>query len=268
MNEAPIGIFDSGLGGLSVWKEAVRLLPGESIVYYADSGNCPYGPRPEEEIIHLSEEIVKFLLKKNCKLIVIACNTATAAAVSYLREKYEVPFVGIEPALKPASLATTSGHIGVLATKGTFKGKHYLETRKRHAWYVDVHIQVGDGLVEIVENGHFDSQEAYLLLENYLKPMLDKKVDQLVLGCTHYPFLIPQIKEIVGDRMKIIDPAPAVARQIQALLEEKELFASENQAGIYEFYTTGILAMLQRMVKMITDTREFNRSNFWKIGEE
>ena len=262
MNNAPIGIFDSGLGGLSVWKQVVRLLPDESIIYYADSGNCPYGYRSEEEVTQLSEQIVQFLIKKNCKLIIIACNTATAAAVSYLRKKYDIPFVGIEPALKPASLATTTGQIGVLATKGTFRGKHYLETRKRHAWYVDVHVQVGDGLVEIVEKGHIETHEARLLLENYLGPMLEKNVDQLVLGCTHYPFLIPLIKEIVDGRMKIIDPSPAVAKQAKVILEEQNLLASSENNSTFSFYTTGILAMLQRMVKRITDTREFNRGNF------
>ena len=268
MSNAPIGIFDSGLGGLSVWKQVIRQMPGESVIYYADSGNCPYGPRPEEEVIALSELIVQFLIQKNCKLIIIACNTATAAAVSYLRKKYDIPFVGIEPAIKPASLATTTGQVGVLATKGTFKGKHYLETSKRHAWYVDVHVQVGDGLVEIVEKGHTESNEARLLLENYLVPMMDKNVDQLVLGCTHYPFLIPMIKEVVGDKMKVIDPSPAVAKQTKTLLEEKELLSTSEKPTLYSFYTTGIISMLQRMVKNITDTREFNRCNFWKIGEE
>ncbi|MDX2245413.1 MAG: glutamate racemase [Bacteroidia bacterium] len=251
MNPSPIGIFDSGLGGLSVWKEVKKICPSESLIYYADSGNCPYGNRPAEEIIRLSAAITEFLLDKGCKLIVVACNTATSAAIQYLRAHFEVPFVGIEPALKPAATLTRTGHIGVLATRGTFAGEHYRRTREKFASDIAVHIQVGEGLVELVENHQTDTPEAEKLVRQYLEPMLEAKVDQIVLGCTHYPFLLPVMQKIAGERANILNPAPAVAQQVKRLLEKHKIAAPENSEAVYTFFSSGERAQLMEMVGRI-----------------
>lgn len=241
----PIGIFDSGLGGLSVWKEVAKRLPQESLLYYADSAHCPYGPRSADEIIELTSRITEYLLEHECKLIVVACNTATAAAIQHLRTRYAVPFVGMEPAVKPAALQTQSGHIGVLATAGTFKGKLYLETTQRYADGVEVHIQIGKGLVELVEQGQLYSKETRQLLHTYLDPMLDAGIDQLVLGCTHYPFLRPLIEEIAGPGVQVIDPAPAVAKQVQRILMESDLQVETTVVPRYRFATNGQMHRLR-----------------------
>ncbi len=241
----PIGIFDSGLGGLSVWKEVAKQLPHESLLYYADSAHCPYGPRSADEIIELTSRITAYLLEQECKLIVVACNTATAAAIQHLRRQYPVPFVGMEPAVKPAALHTQSGHIGVLATAGTFKGRLYRETTQRYADGVTVHIQVGKGLVELVEQGKLYSDETRQLLHTYLDPMLEVGIDQLVLGCTHYPFLRPLIEEIVGVGVAVIDPAPAVAKQVQHILMESDMQADSTAVPRYRFATNGAMHRLR-----------------------
>ncbi|MEZ4772670.1 MAG: glutamate racemase [Bacteroidia bacterium] len=248
MNPSPIGIFDSGLGGLSVWKEVKIACPSESLIYYADSGNCPYGSRPPEEIIHLSSEITQFLLRKHCKLIVVACNTATAAAIAHLRANFSVPFVGIEPALKPAAQLTKTGHIGVLATRGTFAGAHYQRTKEKFASKVEVHIQIGEGLVELVENNQANTPEAETLVRRYIGPMLDAGVDQIVLGCTHYPFLLPVMERVAGDRANIINPAPAVARQVVSQLEQLGLAAPEENQPEYSFFSSGDSARIFEMI--------------------
>lgn len=254
MKEASIGIFDSGLGGLSVWREVRQLLPKESLIYYADSANCPYGPRSKEEIIELCEHIVDIFLQRSCKLILIACNTATASAIQYLREQYEVPFVGMEPAIKPAAKQTISQKIGVLATEGTFQGQHFLQTKARYAKGLEVMVQVGEGLVEAVEQAQIDSPKTRQLLHHYIDPMLAKGVDQLVLGCTHYPFLIPVINSIVGNRMTVIDPAPAVARQVKAKLKELQLLATGAYQPKYICMSSGNLSGLQQMMMHILPT--------------
>lgn len=245
----PIGVFDSGIGGLSVWRELVKLMPNEDIVYVADSASCPYGNKSQERVIELSDRIVRFLLEKGCKLIVIACNTATAAAIDYLRKSYSIPFVGMEPAVKPAALSSKTGVVGILATAGTFKGRLFNETKDRFASDVKIIEQIGEGLVEIVENGKTASENAKQLLQSYIQPMLDAKVDHLVLGCTHYPFLIPQIKEIVKDRMAILDPAPAVAKRVKYLLKKGGLDSKgRSKTPAYSFYSTGSTMALQRML--------------------
>lgn len=250
----PIGIFDSGLGGLSVWKEVAKQLPHESLLYYADSAHCPYGPRSADEIIELTSRITTYLLEQECKLIVVACNTATAAAIQHLRRQYPVPFVGMEPAVKPAALQTRSGHIGVLATAGTFKGKLYRETTQRYSDDVTVHIQVGKGLVELVEQGKLYSDETRQLLHTYLDPMLEAGVDQVVLGCTHYPFLSPLIEEIVGPDVTVIDPAPAVAKQVQRILVESDLEADLSVVPRYRFATNGEMHGLRESMVWIGAT--------------
>jgi glutamate racemase len=243
-----IGVFDSGVGGLSVWKEIVQLLPQESTIYLADSAHCPYGTKPLEEIRYLAEQNTHFLLNRGCRIIVVACNTATAAAIDYLRQKFPVPFIGMEPAVKPAALHSQSGHIGVLATHGTFKGRLYKETSERFSSLVEVREQAGDGLVELVEEGKADSPESEILLRKYIQPMLDAGIDHLVLGCTHYPFLTSAIRNITGSSVTIVNPSPAVARHLKEVMEEKVLL-SLNPEPIHSFYTTGRKEILESLLK-------------------
>ncbi len=250
---SPIGLFDSGVGGLSVWREVVRQLPYESTIYFADRANCPYGPRPAEEVKDLSATIVRFLLAKHCKLIVVACNTASAAALEWLRTEFAVPIVGIEPALKPAVEATRTGHVGVLATAGTIEGKPFNNTRHRYANGVQVHVQVGEGLVELVESGQLDTPETAALLRQYLAPMLTAQVDQIALGCTHYPFLRPLIDQIVGHQAVIIDPAPAVAHQVKRVLLAHGLAVNETNVPYHQFYTSGQPEQLQKLAILSPD---------------
>ncbi|MCG8475506.1 MAG: glutamate racemase [Cytophagales bacterium] len=234
MNNQPIGIFDSGLGGLTVLKEIQRLLPGESIVYYADQAFCPYGNKKPEEIKNRSRKIVEQLINKHqCKLIVVACNTATAYSIQHLRASFQLPFVGMEPAIKPAALQTNSGIIGVLATEGTLKSEKYNNTASTFASERQVVIQEGRGLVELVENNCFQGKKASELLEKYLRPMLNQGADHIVLGCTHYPFYKKQIEKIVGKNVLVIDPAPAVARRTKQLLEEKKMLCAKKNPVIH-----------------------------------
>lgn len=211
----------------------------------ADSGNCPYGPRPAAEVCRLSMSISRFLLAHRCKLIIVACNTATAAALATLRATFAVPFVGLEPALKPAAQATESGHIGILATAGTLQGALFQQTRHQHAEGVVVHTQIGTGLVEQVEVGQLDTPETAQLLQTHLMPLLAQPVDQLVLGCTHYPLLMPLIERLVRGRATVIDPAPAVIRQVKRRLIEP---APATQQPQHTFYTTGDAVSLQPLV--------------------
>ncbi|MFH2095163.1 MAG: glutamate racemase [Bacteroidota bacterium] len=246
-----IGVFDSGIGGLSVWKEIVALLPNENIHYIADNGNCPYGPKSEQEIINLAERIVGFLLEKKCKLIVVACNTATAAAIDFLREKYSVPFVGMEPAVKPAATTSKTGTIGVLATEGTFRGRLFNETSRKFANDKNVYIQVGHGLVDIVENGKINTPETEELLKKYLEPMLEGGADRIVLGCTHYPFLKKPIEKILGNRAEIIDPSYAVAKRVQELLNANDLTNNSASTPMYSFCYTGNMENLTPVLSMM-----------------
>lgn len=241
MNTKPIGIFDSGLGGLSVWQEIKKILPAESTLYYADSANCPYGTRSGEEIILLSENIVKHLLAQGAKIIVVACNTATAAAIDYLRAHYEVPFVGIEPAVKPATLHTKTGKVGVLATQSTLNSSKFQDIRQYYAFHnrVEIFTQIGYGLVEAVENQTMGSPETMALLANYLGNMLAQGVDQIVLGCTHYPFLLPQMQRLVGKQASFINPAPAVARQTKVILTQHHLLNESPTLPTHTLETSG-----------------------------
>lgn len=238
MNAAPIGMFDSGLGGLSIWRAVRERLPAESICYVADQARCPYGPRSREEIIRFSREITTFLVKQECKLIVVACNTATAAAIGALRQQFSVPFVGIEPALKPAAGDTRTGKVGILATEGTFRGDHFQTTRARYAQEIELILQVGEGLVELVERGALDGPETEALLTQYLQPMLAAGADQIVLGCTHYPFLRKAMESIVQKKAVILDPAPAVAAQVLRRLQQAGLLAA-GPISQDQFFTTG-----------------------------
>ena len=222
MNTNPIGIFDSGLGGLSVWKEVVKVLPNENIIYYADSANCPYGSKSESEIINLSKRIVDFLIENKCKLVIVACNTATAAAIDYLRANYSIPFVGMEPAVKPASLNSQTKSIAVLATEGTFNGRLYKETSQRFTKDVNLNIKVGENLVDIVENNLINEKSTEIHLRNLIQPLIELNIDHLVLGCTHYPFLIPVLKNILPANVNILDPSPAIAKQAKRILMKEK----------------------------------------------
>ena len=207
-----IGIFDSGSGGLSVLREIIKLLPEESYVYYADNANCPYGEKSLPFIQDRSRAITEFLLSRGARIIVVACNTATAAAITTLRNEYPVRFIGMEPAVKPAALSSQTGVIGVLATAGTLKGSKYLTTKGIYEDDVRIVEHVGQGFVELVEAGILDGPVAEETVRRSLRPLLDAGADRIVLGCTHYPFLRNVIQRVAGPDVRIIDPAPAVAR--------------------------------------------------------
>ena len=234
INNQPIGLFDSGIGGTSIWSAIHELLPNEDTIYLADSNNAPYGKKSKEEIINLSKKNTEFLLEKNAKLIVVACNTATTNAIKELREIYKVPFIGIEPAIKPAAINSKTQTIGILATKGTLSSELF---NKAVEVYQGTRIveQVGHGLVELIENGDINSPEMTKLLQSYLQPMILENIDYLVLGCSHYPYLIPQIKKIIPNHIKIIDSGEAVARQTQKILQEKvgEHIAGKSNSVFY-----------------------------------
>jgi len=258
----PIGVFDSGAGGLSVLQELVKELPNESFIFFADSANCPYGAKPKDEIIALSSAISNFLISKECKVIVVACNTATAAAIDWLRENYNIPFIGMEPAIKPAAINTKTKSIGVLATAGTFKGRLYIETSHKYAADVNVCYQVGEGLVELVEQGKTNSIEAEELLLKYIKPMLDCNIDQLVLGCTHYPFYKALLYKLLPRNVEIIDPAPAVAKQVSRVLIENELRDSSLANSIeHIFYSSSEVDVLKELVNNIENEIGFELQN-------
>ena len=244
---ATIGIFDSGSGGLSVYRELVKVLPQEHFIYYADNAHCPYGEKTAEYIQQRARVITDFLLSKGADIIVVACNTATAAAISTLRSEYPtVPFVGMEPAVKPAALGTKTGVIGVLATAGTLKGSKYLNTRGLYEDDVRIVEHVGQGFVELVEGGELDGPVAEATVRASLQPLLDQGADTIVLGCTHYPFLRPVIERIAGPAVQVIDPAPAVARQTLRLLEERGTALGKGPFSI-DLHASGPLSSLQRI---------------------
>lgn len=247
-NNSFIGVFDSGLGGLSVLASMMRMLPDESFYYIADSAYCPYGNRTSEEVIARSVVITEYLLDRGAKMVVVACNTATAEAIDHLREVYAIPFVGIEPAIKQAAVHTSTGRVGVLATRNTIQGRLFRETSARFAAGKDIVIQVGEGLVELVEEGKTDTPIAEMLLRKYLDPMLESGVDQIVLGCTHYPFLIPAISKLVPEGIVIHDPSPAVARQASNILRKHGIEAPPGSSPYHKAASTGDPIRLKEMV--------------------
>ena len=236
MNSQSIGIFDSGIGGTSIWKEITSLLPHEDTIYLSDSKNAPYGEKSKEKIIEFSIKNTELLLEKGCKLIVVACNTATTNAIEILRKKYDVPFIGIEPAIKPAALQTQTNSIGILATKGTLSSSLFSETSERFTSDIKVIEQEGKGIVKLIENGNLYSDEMTSLLHKYLNPMIEQDIDYLVLGCTHYPYLIPQIQKIVGKNVKIIDSGLAVAKQTSVILQKYQLRNLTSDISKHQFY--------------------------------
>ncbi len=246
---SPIGIFDSGVGGTSIWKELQQLLPNENTIYLADSINAPYGEKSKEKILELSIKNTEFLLSQGCKIIVVACNTATTNAIEYLRARYKVPFIGIEPAIKPAALQTKTKKIGVLATKGTLSSALFFNTSKLHAQGIEIIEQEGTGLVGLIETGKIDSEEMKTKLVRFLEPMLKQNIDCLVLGCTHYPYLIPTLEKILPAGVKIIDSGEAVARQVKAVLEQNQLQNKEMDfLGEYMFFSNTTTNILETLV--------------------
>lgn len=247
-NNNPIGLFDSGIGGTSIWKEIHQLLPNEDSIYLADSKNAPYGQKSKEEIIYLSKKNTEYLLHKNCKIIVVACNTATTNAIKELRAQYDVPFIGIEPAIKPAAIHSQTQKIGILATKGTLNSELFYKNVEK---FQDIEIieQIGFGLVELIEEGQINSKEIKQLLQSYLEPMVEQNIDYLVLGCSHYPYLIPLIKKIIPNHIKIIDSGEAVARQTKAILNEKVGFRNLTTQSKQLFYTNANPNVLSSILK-------------------
>lgn len=235
-----IGVFDSGVGGLSVWREIVRQLPHEDTVYFADQAHVPYGPRSQDEIRAFCHDIVEFLIAHGCKAIVVACNTASAAALKYLRETFpQLPVIGMEPAVKPAAAMTRSRVVGILATPATFQGRLFQATAGRHANGIELIEQVCDGLAEVVESGQLDGPQTETVLRRFLLPMLAAGADTVVLACTHYPFLIEPIRRIVGPGVSVIDPAPAIARHLGDVLDAGGRAAHRDRSGCHVFFTSG-----------------------------
>ena len=232
----PVGFFDSGVGGMCILDAFRRLCPAESTVYIADSANCPYGNRPAEEIVRLSEANVEELLSRGCKAVVVACNTATAAAIDHLRRRYaDVPFVGLEPAVKPAALRSRTGVVGVLATEGTFGGRLYNETKEKFARDVVVIATVADEFVTLVERGETSGPTAEAAVRARLTPLIDAGCDMIVLGCTHFPHLRPLMEKVAAGRAAILDPSDAVARQARRVLESRGLLAPASNEAVHEF---------------------------------
>lgn len=260
--ENSIGVFDSGVGGTSVWQEIIKLLPFEKTIYLADSKNTPYGTKTRDEIIALSEKNTEYLLQRNCKIIVVACNTATTNAIAHLRTKYEVPFIGIEPAIKPAALQTKKKAIGILATKGTLSSALFDQTKEKFAKDIAVVEQVGTGLVERIENNQIETKETYALLQKFLQPMIQKNIDHLILGCTHYPYLIPQIKKILPYNVKIIDSGEAVARQTKNILMQTDLLNTSHIEPIHEVYSNASIETLKSLLKGVDANIRIEKISF------
>lgn len=228
-----IGIFDSGIGGLSVFREIKKVLPEERYIYFSDNAHCPYGEKNKEYIIERARHITDFLLEQGADVIVIACNTATAAAIKTLRSEYPISFIGMEPAVKPAAALTRTGVVGVLATAGTLKAEKYRDTKGRHAEDVMVVEHIGQGFVELVENGNTTGQKAEAIVMESLEPLLDAGADTIVLGCTHYPFLAETISKVAASltpnrQVTIIDPAPAVARHLLEVMSKENIIKREG----------------------------------------
>lgn len=252
MSEKPIGIFDSGIGGLTVLKAVKKLLPLETLIYFADQKHCPYGNRSENEIRNLTHRCVNELLKRQCKLVVIACNTATAVAIHSLRKKYkDVTFVGLEPAVKPAALASKKKQIGVLATENTLKGNHYLNTANRYKNLVKINAIAGNGLVGLIEAGKTESEALNSLLKKYLQDLDYRNIDYLVLGCTHYPLMMNSLKTFCGPQINIIDSSEAVANQCYKLLQINNLINSDKSNTSVQYLTTGNKERLHSFLKTI-----------------
>ena len=262
LNKFPIGIFDSGVGGTSIWREINALLPLENTIYLSDSKNAPYGDKSKEDIINLAIKNTEFLLKQHCKIIVIACNTATTNAIKTLRKKYDVPFIGIEPAIKPAALQTKTNTIGILATEGTLNSELFERTSSSINQKIIRKEIIGKGLVELIEDGKLYSDEMTDLLSSYIKPLIKADVDCLVLGCTHYPYLIPQIRKLVGNRIQIIDSGEAVAKQTKAILEKHQLINKTTENSTHQFYINKDRKVLEMLISTADKKIEIIEESF------
>lgn len=265
----PIGIFDSGIGGLSVLRSIREQMPDEDLIYFGDQVHVPYGPRSTGQIQNFSERITRFLLKHDSKIIVVACNTASAAALKYLRVTFpEISFVGMEPAVKPAAEKTQTGKVGVLATPATFQGALYASVVERFGAGVELFQHTCPGLVNQIETGELDSPKTRAILEDALLPMLEKNIDTVVLGCTHYPFVIPLIKQIAGGNVRVIDPAPSVARQVKRLLEAGRMMNRAGQGASIRFFTSGASASMKSLLRLLLGTDGEVESVPWKEDRE
>lgn len=251
MSNAAIGFFDSGLGGLTVRQEVMRLLPYENTIYLADSAHAPYGEKTKAGILERCRINTEWLLEKGCKLIVIACNTATTNAIAILRDEYAIPFVGIEPAIKPAALNSESKSVGVLATRGTLSSALFANTSRMYSDGIKVLEQEGTGLVTLIESGQLSDPKTTTHLKTLLAPMLGAGIDHLVLGCTHYPLLIPHLRQILPPHVQIVDCSPAVAMQTRAVLSEKKLLHAEEAPGVHWVYTNGIPEIANDMLERL-----------------
>ncbi len=266
--DRPVAVFDSGVGGLSVLRHLRIHLPDETLFYLADQANVPYGSRSLAEIRAFSEAITRYLLELNAKMIVVACNTASGAALTHLRQTFPgVPFVGMEPAVKPAAQQTKSGKVGVLATTGTFESQRYEALMARFAQGVAVFENPCRGLVDLIESGNLDGAETETLLRTCVTPMLAEGIDTLVLGCTHYPFVRPLLEKIVGSDVMIIDPAPAVARQTVRLLRQNELLADSPALNPVVAVTTGEAAQLDRFARRVLTFPVKVETAVWHNGQ-
>ena len=259
--DSPIGIFDSGVGGTSIWKEIHSLLPLEHTIYLADSANAPYGEKPEEEILRLSVKNTEKLLDMGAKIIVVACNTATTNAIQKLRSSYDIPFIGIEPAIKPAALQSKTRCVGILATKGTLSSALFARTADLYSKDTRVIEVVGTGLVQEIEKGLKDSPQVEAMLKDLLKPMLEAGIDYLVLGCSHYPYLIPVLKKILPEHVSIIDSGMAVARQTKVVLQSLNLLTEEQQ-NLPVFFTNGNPQVLSKLVSTREESFEVSYLDF------
>ena len=267
--DGPVGVMDSGVGGLSVLRHLRAELPAEDCLYFADQAHIPYGPRPAEQVFAFTAAITRFLLARRAKLIVVACNTATTAALDRLRQTFpDLPFVGMEPAVKPAAAQTRSGVVGVLATPGTLSSHRYANLMARFAADIRILEDPCIGLVQLIEAGATQAEETRALLERAVAPMLAAGADTLVLGCTHYPFVRPLLDEIAGPDVTIIDPAPAVARHTRNVLQQRDQLAPDTQAGSLRCYTTGDAARMAALTADLLGVSCLVRAARWVKEEE
>jgi len=240
MSSSPIGFFDSGIGGISLWKAVKKILPSENSIYLSDSKNCPYGLKPKNIIEQICIKNTEFLIDKGCKMIIVACNTATTNSISILRNKYKIPFIGIEPAIKPAALKSKTNKIGILATKGTLTSDLFGQTSSDYVSNINLITKDGEGLVKLIENGNFSGKEIETLLKKYLDPMIYYGIDQLVLGCTHYPLVKKSIKKIINQSISIVDCNDAVAIQTKKVLIENDILNDNIKNNLsHIFYNSG-----------------------------
>jgi len=259
-----IGVFDSGIGGLSVLKEIRKTLPNEALIYFGDQTHVPYGARSLDQVLEFSISITEFLISLGAKMIVVACNTASAAALKDLRIRFpSIPFVGMEPAIKPAVEHSISGAVGVLATPATFQSELYASVIERFAQGVKIYQDTCSGLVQEIEKGHFEENKTKEILEKALNPMLSNKIDVVVLGCTHYPFVIPSIQSIVGPKVQVIDPAPAVARQVKNIFNQLDHDLNPKTNISTEIISSGDILELQKVITRFYPFEHHLHQAYW-----